>query len=244
MREPGAAGCYESGYRAGGVARRAGLWVLGSGAAPGGRWLIPCSHPASPVAPGTFSVPGYSTRRCPCSWGCSECSWGPRSWVRAAGWLFPRSHRLPAVRSPRSRSGRQRCWRSRGFRRWVHVVFCVGRTFRGDLSMVLGHSQQHHSGAPLSLGDGCPSLLHLPLSVRRPSQLGAGVPRLPRLGRRHGKKPHTTATRPATGKLDQLGWVLGTGMKQCSTRDSIALASLLWARVIPTGQGAVTQRNS
>lgn len=77
-------------------------------------------------------------------------------------------------------------------------------TFYGDLSMVLGRSQQHHSAAPLRQGDVCPSFLRLPLSVCCPSRLGAGVPRLPGLGHCHGENPHTTAQDQPRGSC--IGW--------------------------------------
>lgn len=108
--------------------------------------------------------------------------------------------------------------------------------------------------SPSMGGDGCLSLLHLPLCARFPLPApGQGC-----LGEAAGTsslswatarvKPHATATRPATGKLDRLGWVLGGGKKWCSARGSVALGSLLWdllwARDIPTRKGAVTQRSS
>lgn len=120
MREPGAAGCYGSGYRAGPAAGRARLWVLGRGAAPGGRRLTP-HPPRQPCHCGAVGrlllqgrQPGAAPRGAPEGGGYPECLLGPAGHPdppRGGAGLNPLglgrgcrvslcSRRLPTARSP------------------------------------------------------------------------------------------------------------------------------------------------
>lgn len=90
-------------------------------------------------------LPGAAPRAVPAAGGAPNVPEHPDAglgWVRAAGSLFPRSHRFPAVSTPSSWSGTQGVGGGEG----LGGVLGWAGTFHGDLSMLLG---QHYLAAPL-----------------------------------------------------------------------------------------------